>query len=389
MNKFILFIEALLLCMLCACNDSTQDDASIDSTTSVHSDEADTDLDPLNSSDTDLDSSENHNFIITEDAIYSADGKTLYKYTGGESFDMPDEVMFIAPNAFVNSEIKQVDFSDSLLFIGSFAFDGTHIESVYLPESVIEIDAFAFYTCLDATEGYIPSGCHVIDGFRDYTGFVNTPFYCEKYNDTVFPTEPIIRDDCIFMSRERKYSPNSPGSDDDSPKNYLELYYAESNLNEIPQVVFFKLISDSEAAMLFRGWYGRTDVFITTDGGVTWQETPTRPSPVYLNNNILVDSIWLDTQAGLLIYYQTYSGSYLYGPDEVLTQITLDGGKSWQLILRGDLKSDKYKSGYLDILHDSIDLKCVDGEYTLIFSYDGYIVGEWKLEPYTAFRVSQ
>ena len=25
MNKFILFIEALLLCMLCACNDSTQD----------------------------------------------------------------------------------------------------------------------------------------------------------------------------------------------------------------------------------------------------------------------------------------------------------------------------------------------------------------------------
>ena len=170
-------------------------------------------------------------FIVIDDVIYSSDGKTLYKYNNSDSdFILPDNVLYIAPNAFRGSNIKNIQFNDKLIYVGCYAFYETNIESVSLPESVKLIDYYAFVGCTSAVNGYIPSECHSIYGFRPYNCASDTvfvaPFYLKNYNDADFPCQVVLSEESIFMKSNRDLSlVNSPGSSEDYPYDWKEKYF--------------------------------------------------------------------------------------------------------------------------------------------------------------------
>lgn len=321
-------------------------------------------------------------FSVKDDVIYSADGKTLYKYCSDKTaFVLPAEVLYIAPNAFEGSSIRDITFNDTLQFIGSRAFHDTKLQAIHLPDSVTQIDYGAFHGCTEATVGYIPPTCNVLYAFRlphDVSDVYVAPFYVEQYSETVFPCEAIVNWNCFFQSVPRDLSTDSPGSGENELPDWEARYYASAPLEELSHNVDFRLLSGTEAVMIFTGWWNKVTVFCTDDGGMTWNETDMRPIPTY-GQNPYVGSIWTSPDAGLLYYYKTHSRAYTYMPDEELVQYTVDGGKTWQLLTRGDLASDAYPNGYFDRDFDAVGFAQSEDAYIITFGLHGAVVNSWRI----------
>ncbi len=276
-------------------------------------------------------------FIVMDGAVYSADGETLYRYRGEDSFVMPEQVRYIAPKAFFDSGIKQVTFNRGLLYIGNYAFADTPIYEVHLPEGLLQVDCGAFDGCRSAVSGYIPSTCHVIYGFHVYGATENSvsPFYLEQYKDTDFSMEPVIDASFLFMRTERDFSLlQMPGIYDG--------FHERSALEAIGYDCTFVRIDESNGVLLLTSWLNKMDVYLTHDGGITWTETEKRPTPPEQRLNRFVHTVWTDADTGVFYYGNGYDNVR----EEPILQLTTDGGKSWHTVCRGDFQSEEFASGY-------------------------------------------
>lgn len=299
-------------------------------------------------------------FIVIDDVIYSSDGRTLYKYNNSDSdFILPDNVLYIAPNAFRGSNIKNIQFNDKLIYVGCYAFYQTNIESVSLPESVKLIDYYAFVGCTSAVNGYIPSGCHSIYGFRPYNCISDTvfvaPFYIKSYNDTDFPCQVVLSEESIFMKSNRDLSlVNSPGASEDSPYDWKEKYFEMPILESLAYDCDFILVDKNIGVLVFTSWLNKTSVFTSTDGGVTWEETLSAPAATTEMSNFYAGSIWLSPDIGLLYYDKINTERFTFDPDEQLVQVTTDGGAAWNMLCRKNFLDSSNVSGYFDLPYTDI-----------------------------------
>lgn len=299
-------------------------------------------------------------FIVIDDVIYSSDGRTLYKYNNSNSnFILPDNVLYIAPNAFRGSNIKSIQFNDKLIYVGCYAFYETSIESVFLPESVKLIDYYAFVGCTSAVNGYIPSGCHSIYGFRPYNCVSDTvfvaPFYTKYYNDTDFPCQVVLSAESIFMKSNRDFSlVNSPVSSEDSPYDWKEKYFEMPILESLSYDCDFILVDKNIGVLVFTSWLNKTSVFTSTDGGVTWEETPSAPAATTEMSNFYAGSIWLSPNIGLLYYDKINTQRFTFDPDEQLVQVTTDGGVTWNMLCRNNFLNSSNVSGYFDLPYTDV-----------------------------------
>ncbi len=293
-------------------------------------------------------------WIVVDGTTYSADGRTLYRWGGAaDTFILPENVLFIAPGAFEESTIRNVQFNTALRYVGCFAFYQTEIESVLLPDSVRFIDFGAFACCRQATDGYIPEGCHVFYGFRQPSAITDVkidptvaPFYREKYADAVFPGEPLVSPDCLFTSCERKLSlVSSPGSDGD--ENWQAWYYDLSPLEDAVYNCSLQRIGESTGVLVFHSWYTKTNVLFTSDGGITWVETDARPEPTGWRDGYAY-SCWVSERIGLLVYENVIAEHWTGGAEDIVGQFTSDGGQSWRILYRGDLPCASSESGWFE-----------------------------------------
>jgi hypothetical protein len=90
---------------------------------------------------TDVNISDNDNFVSIDGILYSSDGKTLIYFPQGRSgtFTIPENVENIAEHAFRYSALTGITLGDSLISIGTGAFSDSGIDALTIPSSVTEI----------------------------------------------------------------------------------------------------------------------------------------------------------------------------------------------------------------------------------------------------------
>ena len=91
---------------------------------------------------------ENTNFVADNRAIFSANGKTIIKYFGGNSattYTVPDGVTKINPLCFYYSTLQSVVLPDGLNVIDTQAFyDANSLSSINIPNSVTAYGSYVF-----------------------------------------------------------------------------------------------------------------------------------------------------------------------------------------------------------------------------------------------------
>ncbi|MBE6609954.1 MAG: leucine-rich repeat domain-containing protein [Ruminococcaceae bacterium] len=124
-------------------------------------------------------SDENLAFKMVDNALYSKDGTTLYKYyfnmKSEERFEIPAGVKTIGSAAFKNATaLKNVVIPGTVETIGNNAFEGSGLTSIVIPEGVTTIGQSAFYICaalesvsfpntLKNIGAYAFMGCQILD----------------------------------------------------------------------------------------------------------------------------------------------------------------------------------------------------------------------------------
>jgi hypothetical protein len=95
--------------------------------------------------------STNPYYTTIDGVVFSRDLKTLVAFPSAyphTDYKIPDTTSFIAPNAFADARIENIEFPDGLSAIGNWAFDGSMVKSICLPNSVTTIGQGAFRSCL-------------------------------------------------------------------------------------------------------------------------------------------------------------------------------------------------------------------------------------------------
>ncbi|MBQ8510575.1 MAG: M56 family metallopeptidase [Clostridia bacterium] len=192
-------------------------------------------------------------FIDTGDAILTADGRMLLKYTGdGDSYAIPEGVLYIAPDA--------------------------------IPDDVsVTCDHELRFSEIEGLPGSLGDG--EIDG------------------------------DCLFTSVPRNPVEHWPEDED----AYLAASLLETGAN-----VHFVQISDSAGALVLQSWLVRTEVYMTSDGGISWVKTDDPARPAMAMHNYLEIVAFADETTGMLTFH-----SFADPPDTPLIQFTSDG-KTWR-----------------------------------------------------------
>ena len=71
------------------------------------------------------------------------------------TFNIPENIKTIEPNAFEDSQLSTIIIPDSVTFIGRMAFTGcSNLTDIYIPLSVKKIQEFAFSSCPKLTIHY-------------------------------------------------------------------------------------------------------------------------------------------------------------------------------------------------------------------------------------------
>lgn len=163
-------------------------------------------------------SSNNEQFKVIDNVLYSSDGKTLISYCSTkEEFVVPEGVTKIGVGAFRNNPIKKVHFPQTLEVIDEYAFDGAHnLGSVDFPESLREIREKAFDWCTFSTKCItLPSKVEFIDpeafGFGWYIKLICVPKGRVIYYQSILPEwvhnqiydEEIVCESGLIMNRRK------------------------------------------------------------------------------------------------------------------------------------------------------------------------------------------
>ena len=89
-----------------------------------------------------------NNFIVKDNAIYTADETTLVAYpTASGSVEIPETVKTIGAGAFAGSLVDSITIHESVTTIESEAFRGCLAESITIPSSVTSIGRYNFNNC--------------------------------------------------------------------------------------------------------------------------------------------------------------------------------------------------------------------------------------------------
>lgn len=146
----------------------------------------------------------------TDEAEYSADGRTLIKYKGtGTDFTVRDGVAAIGDGAFAGCEtIETVKLPDSVTTIGSRAFaECRNLNSVNLPSGLTTIGNNAFEAC-NLKSVAIPAGVTTIGekAFAGCTGLatVEPPSRDASIGQGAFndcPCEAYVKERCPSYKR--------------------------------------------------------------------------------------------------------------------------------------------------------------------------------------------
>lgn len=116
----------------------------------------------------------------------------------------------------------------------------------------------------------------------------------------------------------------------------------------------FILVDKNTGILVFTSWLNKTSVFISTDGGVTWEETLSAPAATTEMSNFYAGSIWLSSDIGLLYYDKINTERFTFDPDEQLVQVTTDGGATWNMLCRKNFLDSGNVSGYFDLPYTDI-----------------------------------
>ena len=112
---------------------------------------------------------ENTNFKVDDRAIFSADGKTIIKYFGGNSattYTVPDGVTKIYQYCFYNSTLQSVALPDGLTEIGIQSFYAcTSLSSINIPDSVTNFGSYAFSSGNRLTSFVVSSNITTISSY--------------------------------------------------------------------------------------------------------------------------------------------------------------------------------------------------------------------------------
>ena len=129
--------------------------------------------------------SDNPYYCTDENGIlYSKDKSVVYASFQKLSIDelvLPDSVIKIGAQAFVNSEVKRIILPASVRVIAFEAFSDTYIEQINIPYGVERISKHAFYNCSALQEIEIPKTVSFIDS----QSFAS----CSVLNKVVIPAE--------------------------------------------------------------------------------------------------------------------------------------------------------------------------------------------------------
>ena len=87
-------------------------------------------------------------YVVTDDVLMSADGKTLVSYPGGkdtvDEYVIPDTVETILAGAFVGSDAKKVVIPSSVTNFPRFSFGGSTVEEIEFNANVKTLEGGAF-----------------------------------------------------------------------------------------------------------------------------------------------------------------------------------------------------------------------------------------------------
>lgn len=162
--------------------------------------------------------SNNEQFKVIDNVLYSSDGKTLISYCSTkDEFFVPAGVAKIGIGAFRNNPIKKIHLPDTLEIIDEFAFEGAHnLGSIDFPESLKEIREKAFDWCTFNTNFIsLPSNIEVIApeafGFGWYIKTICVPKGRVEYYQSILPDwvhnqicdEEIICESGLIMNKKR------------------------------------------------------------------------------------------------------------------------------------------------------------------------------------------
>ena len=94
-------------------------------------------------------SSDNPNYMVIDNCLYTKDGTTLIKSANITSIVLPSEVTTVSNYAFYNCDnLQNVELPESITKIGQYAFyDCDNLQNVELPESITKIEQYSFYDC--------------------------------------------------------------------------------------------------------------------------------------------------------------------------------------------------------------------------------------------------
>lgn len=107
---------------------------------------------------------ENEGFLM----IYLGRVLLKYKQADGEkrNIEIPEQIKYIAPNAFENTTIASIIFPDGLTEIGSHAFAGCeYLTTITITDNVTKIAEYAFSNCINLETVYLGAGLLKLDSF--------------------------------------------------------------------------------------------------------------------------------------------------------------------------------------------------------------------------------
>lgn len=114
-------------------------------------------------------STDNPNFIVKDNVLFSKDLSTLFLYPSSLSakeYTIPNGVITIGEMAFLESNLTEIIIPNSVKKIDVAAFGLSKLRSITLPESITSIEWSAFSDCADLESISIPDG---VTSIGDYT----------------------------------------------------------------------------------------------------------------------------------------------------------------------------------------------------------------------------
>ena len=186
-----------------------------------------------------------NNFIVKDNAIYTADGTTLVAYPSASgSVEIPETVTTIGAGAFAGSLVNSITIPESVTTIGREAFrECRNFQTVEILANVSVLPGYMFSYCENLTSVTIPATVTSIEW------------------DTFYGCEALTT--INYAGTEELWIQISIGDNNDSLSNATINY---GNITEVPEIPVTEIsVEASEAADTIYNLSGRNLVIVTGD----------------------------------------------------------------------------------------------------------------------------